>query len=314
MKLFKKFLCMTLACLMVTCCFTSCDWLPFFGDDKKPDDNNANDQNNSTGDATGDGSQEEENKWDEDSPRKSKTYEVLFIGNSYTKNGEAIVYNEFKSMAESAGYTVNVDYVVKGAYNLEAFANINDEYGKKVDDKLWAKKYDYVILQEQSHRAITNPASFYKGVRELVEKIRYCGAEPILYCTWGREHDSTDIEKFGLISNEAMTYNLAAAYTAIAEELDVEVVYVGFAHYDIYNNTDITIYIGDANTHQNKTGAYLSALTLFCDIFNVNVEEVTYEISIPANQIAKLKAAAGKAAFDPPTIPEEYKTTPTPVN
>ena len=85
-------------------------------------------------------------------------------------------------------------------------------------------------------------------------------------------------------------------------------------HYDIYNNTDITIYIGDANTHQNKTGAYLSALTLFCDIFNVNVEEVTYEISIPANQIAKLKAAAGKAAFDPPTIPEEYKTTPTPVN
>lgn len=313
MKLFKKILCLTLVCLMATCCFTSCDWLPFFNDDEKPDDNHADDQNNNTDDATGDNSQEEENKWDVDSPRKSKTYEMLFIGNSYTANGGG-VHKKLKEMAATTGYNVNLDYVIKGAHNLEAFANPKDEYGKQVETKLAVGMYDYVVIQEQSHRPITDPESFYKGVRELVAKIRDNGATPILYCTWGRDNASSDIEKFGLISNEAMTYNLAAAYTAIAEELDVEVVYVGFAFYDIYNNTDINIYAGDANSHQNTTGAFLSALTLFCDIFNVKAEEVTYTMDLSEDVLAKLKAAANAAAFDPPAIPEEYHTTPTPAN
>ena len=298
----KKLLCLTIVCMMSLTCLVACD-IPFL--DKKTEEDNDNNQ-------IDDG--EEINKWDEDAPRKTKTYDMLFIGNSYTKNGNAVVYEELKSMAESAGYTVTVDTVIKGACNLERFSDAKDEYGEKVDNKLWSKHYDYVVIQEQSHRPITNPESFYKGVRELVKKIRANGATPILYCTWGRDNDSTDLEKYGLVSNEVMTYNLAAAYTAIAEELDVEVVYVGFAHYDIYNNTDIGLYIGDANSHQNKTGAYLSALTLFCDIFNTKAEEVTYEIALDADQIAKLKEAAEKAAFDPPAIPEEYKTTPTPVN
>lgn len=313
----KRILCLILSCLLLSACFIGCE-----KDDTTPDlpaDPPANTDDGDK-DTSEEGDDEETvDKWDEESPKKIGEYDVLFIGNSYTQNAGG-VHTKFLEMATSAGYmNLYIDSVLQGAKNLEEhFANDNASEGVRVNKKLAAKQYDYVVIQEQSHRAITDPESFYRGVRALVEKVRENGATPILYCTWARHTLSPqykdDIPNFPgsgalIVNNDVMTYKLAAAYEFIGAELDVEVVHVGFAFHDIHNNTDIEIYNTNDYYHQNTKGAYLSALTLFCDIFNVKAEEVTYDMELSADELAKFKAAANKAAFDAPEIPAEYVIT-----
>lgn len=320
-SIFKTILCLMLACFMVGACFIGCEKADE-GDADKPADPPA-DPDGGKDDAgggadDGEGEEEEVDKWDEDTPRRSKTYEFLFIGNSYTGNAGG-VHTKFSEMATSADYRLNVDSVIQGARNLEEhFANSKAAEGERVDEKLNSKSYDYVIIQEQSHRPITNFESFYRGAKALVEKVRFNGATPILYCTWARhtlspeyENDITNFPGSGelIVNNEVMTYKLAAAYAAVGAALDVEVVYVGFAFQDIHNNTDIEIYNTKDYYHQNTKGAYLSALTLCCDIFNIKAEEITYDMELSADELAKFKAAADKAAFDAPEIPAEYTVT-----
>ena len=56
---------------------------------------------------------DKENEMENKSPlEKNKTYEILFIGNSYTYYNSTVP-EEFRKIALSAGYTVNVDSVTK---------------------------------------------------------------------------------------------------------------------------------------------------------------------------------------------------------
>ena len=56
--------------------------------------------------------------------------------------------------------------------------------------------------------------------------IKATGAEPIFYATWSRKAGSSILSDYGW-TTEDMTWRLAAAYTAIANELDVRVAYAG---------------------------------------------------------------------------------------
>jgi len=94
-------------------------------------------------------------------PEEPKVYRVLFIGNSYTHYHD-MPTAYFERIAEQAGYEVEVTTIVKGAHTLEKFADPFDTYGSEVAVALDEKnvgRYDYVVLQEQSFRAIGEPAS-----------------------------------------------------------------------------------------------------------------------------------------------------------
>ena len=117
---------------------------------------------------------------------------VLFIGNSYTYYNS--LWTIFRGLASKAGYKVTVSSITSGGYTLEKFADPDDEHGKKVAEALDPKnagKYDFVVLQEQSKRPALDGgrARFYNATRELCEKIRAIGAEPILYSTWARKEE-----------------------------------------------------------------------------------------------------------------------------
>lgn len=237
-----------------------------------------------------------------------KTYSILFIGNSYT------YYNDmptaiFWSFAQAGGYKVEVASITKGSYRLASFADPSDEYGARVEQALTGeKKYDFVILQEQSSRpANDNVDLFYSAVRDLSERIREHGAEPILYSTWGRETGHSTLENNGW-TNETMTWKLAAAYQAIGDELDIPVAHVGLAFYDIYTGeSGIDIYHSD-KTHPSYEGSYLAAATLYAKIFDADPTAVTFDGELPAEQAAALREAARKAVFETPSIPDAYKT------
>ena len=236
------------------------------------------------------------------------TYSILFIGNSYT------YYNDmptaiFMEVATKNGYQLNVTAITKGGQKLSQFADPEDEYGAMVEKELTGtKKYDYVILQEQSVRpASDNASDFYDAVRSLSERIRAAGATPVLYATWGRKTGHSVLSQYGW-TNESMTWKLAAAYQAIGDELGINVVHVGLAFYDVYTaQNDIELYDPD-KTHPSYLGSYLAAVTLFADIFNVDPTLLEYKGTLTNDNAKVLCEAARKAAFEPITIPQEYQT------
>ncbi len=238
---------------------------------------------------------------------KDKTYSVLFVGNSYTfYNDMPTVY--FENMAKACGYNIKVTSITKGAYTLEKFADPADNYGKMVDTALSVPgTYDYVILQEQSMRpSIDTVDKFYEGVRQLDKKIREAGAQPVLYATWGRQTGNEKLTQYNM-TNESMTWKLAAAYAAIGEELDIPVIHVGLAFRDVYANTDINLYSADGS-HPSATGSYLVAMSLFCGIFGVDPVEAPFSGGASGEEDQILRAAAKAILEETPEIPEEYKT------
>lgn len=234
---------------------------------------------------------------------------ILFIGNSYT------YYNSmpdiFESLALKAGYHVTVESVTKGGWTLEKHADPADEVGARVEEKLLESnygKYDYVILQEQSHRPVTNPPSFYDATRNLVERVRAIGAQPLLYATWGRKTGSETLTTYNL-TNETMTYKLAAAYGAIGEELGVTVSFAGFAFYDVYTAKPLIELYNKDCSHPSYEGSFLAAATLFATLFGADPTGVDYKGECADGVAPVLLEAAKKAAFSTPALPTEYKTT-----
>ena len=237
---------------------------------------------------------------------KDQSYSILFIGNSYTKRNNMST-EIFKPMAEKAGYTVEVKAILNGGHTLQAFADDQDPFGSQVAAELAkAGKYDFVVLQEQSLRPITDTGRFYDGARALCAKIRAAGATPVFFSTWGRKTGSDDLPALNL-TNETMTWKLAAAYQAIASEMRSPVANVGFAFFDVYTNQQsIELYDSDFY-HPVYTGSYLAAATLFARIFGTDPTAVDYNGNLSADKAQILREAAKEAVFNPPTVPEEFR-------
>ena len=104
-----------------------------------------------------------------------------------------------------------------------------------------------------------------------------------------------------------MTWRLAAAYTAIGEELDINVAYAGLAMFDVYTQGGIELYNEDL-THPSYAGSYLAAMTIFAEIFRVDPTTIDYNGTLDASVAAVLKQAAKDAVFNTPEIPAEYNT------
>lgn len=313
MKL-QNLICLILAIILFS--FTGCSTVSELPESSEKDSNSVqeSDQNSETKNepdkkAEDSGKNEKNNKEENGELEVKKTYSILFIGNSYT------YYNDmptaiFKNLAKAAGYDVEITSITKGGYTLEQMADPNDIYGAQVEKALTGtKKYDYVILQEQSARPATALVeNFYGAVRNLSARIQESGATPILYSTWGRKTGSDTLAKYGW-TNESMTWKLAAAYEAIGKELNIPVAHVGLAFYDIYTDSSaINLYNAD-KSHPTYAGSYLAAATLFAEIFNEDPIEVNYNGSLSEENALMLRQAAARAVFQTPSIPDEYKTT-----
>ncbi len=227
---------------------------------------------------------------------------VLFIGNSYT------YYNDmptaiFENFTKAAGKTVSVTAITKGSWTLEKFANPEDEYGARVEAALSGEtKYDLVILQEQSLRPAIAPEKFHAAVENLTARIRKTGAQVLLYSTWGRHSDSADLEKNGL-TNETMTYKLAASYDAIGKKLNIPVAHAGLAFREIYTGeSGIGLYNPDLS-HPSYAGSYLAAATLYAKIFGDEAPAFESELSA---EVASILRQAAENAVKNPMIPAEY--------
>ena len=215
-------------------------------------------------------------------PRVWREYSVLFIGNSFTfRQGteeNPMVPYLFGKLADSFGEIVVVDFVVKSSYTLTKYADPKDEKGAVVEQKLTSSQYDYIVLQEQSTKPVTDYNGFKTAVGKLTKRIGETQekAEVFLYATWGYEGNN-GLKNTSSKDIAEMNSKLKAAYDNCGAEYGLKVTHVGDAFLDIYtNHSEIQLYSASDNFHQSNIGAYLSACCHLTAMLGVDVRNTTF--------------------------------------
>ena len=85
---------------------------------------------------------------------------VLFIGNSYTFCNDMPQAIFLPMMEEATGEEITVRSCTKGGHYLYQSAENDDIVGEKVVAALAERKWDAVILQEQSTCPVREPETF----------------------------------------------------------------------------------------------------------------------------------------------------------
>ena len=216
---------------------------------------------------------------------RPKSISVCFLGNSYTR------YNNLpglvKAMAATQGIKMEIAASTPNGFQLSQHLK-----EKKSLDTLKSRKWDYVVMQEQSQKPAVFPKEFGKSVWQLAQIASAQGTKTVLYMTWERE------------KKPDMAPKLSYAYIAAGDATSAKVAPVGIAwNYLRKTRPKLSLYKGDGS-HPNRNGTYLAAATIcarICDIdpmkFPNTVPMGNKPYSIPAEAATPIKKAAAEAVL-----------------
>lgn len=205
-----------------------------------------------------------------------ESLKVLFIGNSKTYRQNFL--RIFKNMVSKSGKEVYIDKATKPGASLIELYEI-PETVKKIKSQKW----DYVILQERTIKALQDDISEFKeGVNCIYKKIKENSKDTkIIYnVVWiSNSYNNEEQEK----SNKH--------YEEIATKTDGILSYSGNAFMKFHSRfPDIELY--EDEKHPSLAGAYLSACCLYDAVYQQKSEKVQYydilnhEIAIKLQKVA----------------------------
>lgn len=202
---------------------------------------------------------------------EDKSYDVLFIGNSFTFYNSLDVLTE--KIAENIGVDMKCSAITMGSHSLLEDADENDVLGKKVDAALKNHQYTDIVLQDKSNYPYNHYSEFREGVSQMSTKISATqeNAKTYIYETWGynSENITTPIPEM----EDTIRYNT----NMVAKRYGLGVAYVGAAFTYIYeNHPDINLYHQD-NKHPSYLGSYLAALIHVATLTGKHINNVTYQ-------------------------------------
>lgn len=174
---------------------------------------------------------------------------VLFIGNSYTHVNKLPQILEQLSVAAKLDTPIGCTMATVGGATLERHWK-NPDFRKLLEDRKW----DIIVLQEQSMRPVENPELFREYARLWSAEIKPRGAELLFYMTWARKATP---EKQPIYTEN---------YRKAAKECGGKVVPVGEAWKAVREQKpDIGLFASDGS-HPSAAGSYLAACVFFATI------------------------------------------------
>lgn len=184
-----------------------------------------------------------------DEAKQTDDVQVLFIGNSFT-----FFHAMPKMVAElaKAGKQQPLHFmqVTPGGCTLEK----HWKDGKALS-AIQSRKWDFVVLQEQSMGPIANKESMFEYGKKFDAEIRKQGAKTLLYMTWAYQDKPGDQTA------------LSSAYRELAQEIDAQVAPVGLAwEQAILADGNRPLHEKDKR-HPNVTGSYLAACVFYATIY-----------------------------------------------
>jgi len=189
-------------------------------------------------------------------PSKSKSYKVLFVGNSFTFYNTGVDYH-LQKMLDADKSTDSTTYIIQkiavSSYSLQ------DHYNDSLTiRKIRSDKWNKVVLQEQSTRPITNRDLFLQYASLLDAKIKKDSASTVLYMTWPEKATPGDIN------------TLSSAYLYVGQQIHAPVVPVGLVwEYVVNTYPQLNLYYTD-NKHPGLPGTFLITCTFYYSLFNRN--------------------------------------------
>ncbi len=221
-------------------------------------------------------------------PAGDPPLKVLFIGNSYTSVND--LPSLVEALAAAGGQRIETDQYVPGGYTFEQHAG-----DKKALEKIREKKWDVVVLQEQSLFPILNRESMHKYARILHNEISKHGTKTVFYLTWARldipqmqdggdptnspEYARAMFQLVGLAkpadfealckhNQVGLAGGLNGAYFDIATELNAAVAPVGIAWKKALDADPNLILHQADKSHPNAQGSYLAACVFYATLFD----------------------------------------------
>jgi hypothetical protein len=183
-----------------------------------------------------------------------KRIDVLYIGNSYTTHHglpDMIV------RLARAGKQPLPHYI----WNAPGGATLEDHLERgEVIDQLYSRKWNFVVLQEQSVLPAIAPERMAASVRKLQDEIKRTGAQTVLYLTWARQ------------GSPDMQAKLNKAYFDAAKEIGATVAPVGLAWQEaLKEDPKLILYEADGS-HPNQAGTYLTACVFYGVFYDASPE------------------------------------------
>lgn len=213
---------------------------------------------------------------------KTKNPRILFVGNSLTFTND--LPQMVKQLCKKNGINAHVESVVKGAHTLTRYVHPSSQYStdKELNRQLMSllkkKKWDYVVLQDQRHAALTDVADMREAVSVLEPLIKKAGAQMVLYETWAPLSGHFDYNGARPIAANADEYQskVASTYYSLAAKYNSALSPAGIAFArarQIY--PDISLYHSD-KLHPSVAGTYLSACTMYATLFGRSPEGTSW--------------------------------------
>jgi hypothetical protein len=198
-----------------------------------------------------------------------KCTRVFFIGNSYTTVNN--LPEVFTGLSTAGGHKVETGLAASGGWRLADAAASKDTL-----NGLASKKWDYVILQEQSQvPASTESRNMFMipAIRELTGLIYPSGAVPILFIPWGHRDGWPDN---GLPDYASMQNAIDDGYMEIARDMKITVASVGYAWQSARSQYPLLDLWQADGSHPTRAGTYLAACVFYAVIFNQSPEGLDY--------------------------------------
>ena len=211
------------------------------------------------------------------------TQHVLFIGNSFTARND--VPGLLASLAKARGKRLEHRLISAGGASLRMHWN-RGEARKEIE----RRRYDWVVLQEQSTLPIKNAARMHENIRLFHAAIAASGARTALYLTWARAK----------VPETQAT--ITDAYTSVGEELGATIVPVGVAWKDVLGRPDHPVLHDKDGSHPTLAGSYLAACVFLVSLLGENPDGIESEVKGLSRAEVKLlqqvawKTATGAAA------------------
>lgn len=194
---------------------------------------------------------------------------ILFLGNSYTSSGN--VPGLLNSLVKASGKELFIDTYTPGGKQL------SQHYSDPTSlSKINSHQWDYVVLQEQSQMPLIDPnTTIYYGQKIAIDQVKLNNkcTEVITYMTWARKAGNSWLNEIGLTHDEMAGY-YENFYSDIWKNIPGRVSPVGKAFHEA-TKQGLDVYSGDGS-HQNSTGAYLSALVFYATIYKESPIGLTY--------------------------------------
>ncbi|MBU0468137.1 MAG: DUF4886 domain-containing protein [Candidatus Omnitrophica bacterium] len=219
-----------------------------------------------------------------------KTIKILFVGNSYVYMND--LPRIFTDIARYKGYAVETAMVTGPGWSLAKHAN-SLETLSKINSKRW----DYVILQEQSMIPVMKDQCgnrMLPAARKLISAINNKGATPILFMTWGRRNG---LKENGFKDFNSMQNELSVCYLRVAKTLKAAVAPVGDAWQNAKRGAPLLDFWNSDNSHPNLMGSYLAACVIYAAIFQESPEGIGDHLNLGKTKAEYLQKTAAETVL-----------------